>query len=110
MDLRNTYTGTSYPEVVTEKVGRTTYMYIPYDITEENGAYSWKYVLLPSSKYGYDYLIDAIIGMKYELKKSLAIVNNYLLDSSNEEYKKEFDDFQKWRLFAKTEAKKHFNL
>lgn len=110
MDLRNTYTGMNNPEIVIEKVGRTTYMYIPYDITEENGAYSWKYVLLTSSKYGYENMVDAIIGIRYELKKALAIISNYLLDPTNEEYKNEFDEYQQWRTFAKMEAKKHFKL
>ena len=108
METNIIYTSTEKPKMVIEKVNRTTLRYIPYDIVENNGTYSYKYVLLDPTRYNYEGLIDTLIGTKYELKTTIAILSNYLLDPTNLEYKKEFDDFQQWRKFAKNEAKKYF--
>lgn len=51
-------------------------------------------------------LISAFIREKYSVSQVEAIVNNYLLDMSNEEYLKEFNDMQEWRKEAKSIAKK----
>ena len=110
MDTRIIHTGNERPEMVTERFNRTTMRYIPYDIVEDNGTYSWRYVLLTPSNFNYEGLVDAIIGSKYELKSALAIISNYLLDSTDAKYKQEFDEYQEWRKFAKAESKKYFNL
>lgn len=51
-------------------------------------------------------LISAFIRERYSVSQVEAIVNNYLLDMSNEEYLKEFNDMQEWRKQAKSIAKK----
>lgn len=51
-------------------------------------------------------LISAFIREKYSVSQVEAIVNNYLLDNTNEEYLKEFKDMQEWRKEAKSIAKK----
>lgn len=51
-------------------------------------------------------IIDAIIRERYSASQVEAIVNNYLLDTSNEEYLKEFNEMQEWRKQAKSIAKK----
>ena len=51
-------------------------------------------------------LISAFIREKYSVSQVEAIVNNYLLDNTNEEYLKEFNDMQEWRKQAKSIAKK----
>jgi hypothetical protein len=51
-------------------------------------------------------IIDTIIRERYSASQVEAIVNNYLLDTTNEEYLKEFNDMQEWRKQAKSIAKK----
>ena len=108
MDLSIEYTGTELPKIVKNRYGRSTSYFIPYNIVEDNGAYTYRYVSLSQDDYNYGGLVDAIIGVKYSLADSLAILNNYLYDNKNKEYKKEFEDLQAWRTFAKEEAKRYF--
>lgn len=50
-------------------------------------------------------LISAFIRERYSVSQVEAIVNNYLLDNTNKEYLKEFNDMQEWRKQAKSIAK-----
>ena len=50
--------------------------------------------------------VNNIIRDKYSASQVEAIVNNYLSDTTNEEYLKEFNDMQEWRKQAKSIAKK----
>lgn len=56
--------------------------------------------------YNVSNLINAFVREKYSASQVEAIVNNYLLDATNEEYLKEFNDMQEWRKEAKNIAKK----
>ena len=51
-------------------------------------------------------IIETFIREKYSVSQVEAIVNNYLLDNTNEEYLKEFNDMQEWRKKAKNIARK----
>lgn len=51
-------------------------------------------------------IINNIIRERYSVSRVEAIVNNYLLDMSNEEYVKEFNELQEWRKEAKSIARK----
>lgn len=51
-------------------------------------------------------IIDTIIRERYSASQVEAIVNNYLSDTTDEEYLKEFNDMQEWRKQAKSIAKK----
>ena len=51
-------------------------------------------------------IIDTIIRERYSASQVEAIVNNYLSDTTNKEYLKEFNDMQEWRKEAKSIAKK----
>lgn len=51
-------------------------------------------------------IIDTIIRERYSASQVEAIVNNYLSDTTNKEYLKEFNDMQEWRKQAKSIAKK----
>lgn len=50
-------------------------------------------------------IINTFIREKYSVSQVEAIVNNYLLDDTNKEYLKEFNDMQEWRKQAKSIAK-----
>lgn len=51
-------------------------------------------------------IVNNIIRERYSASQVEAIVNNYLSDTTNEEYLKEFNDMQEWRKQAKSIAKK----
>lgn len=51
-------------------------------------------------------IVNNIIRERYSASQVEAIVNNYLSDTTNEEYLKEFNDMQEWRKEAKSIAKK----
>lgn len=53
----------------------------------------------------YSVLISHIIKAYYNDHQMTAIINNYLLDSADENYIKEFNDMQKIRKIAKDTAK-----
>lgn len=105
------YTGDKYPEVVVKNYKKTIIRYVPFDIQKsDNGEYSWQYVPVNQSHYNYGSLVDILIGVKYSPKEMMAIINNYLLDSNSEKYKKEFDEMQSWRLRCKEMAREHFEM
>lgn len=51
-------------------------------------------------------IVNNIIRERYSASQVEAIVNNYLSDTTNKEYLKEFNDMQEWRKEAKSIAKK----
>lgn len=53
----------------------------------------------------YDKIASAIISAKYPADKMQAIINNYLLDSENQNAIEEFNQMQNWRKYAKSYAK-----
>lgn len=110
VDILETYTSNEAPKKVVERRGKSTMYYIPYDITENNGTYTCKYVPLLPDNYNYGGLVDAIIAVKFNLRDAIAILTNCLAEPKNTEYKNEFAELQKWRQFAKDEARKHFNM
>lgn len=65
-----------------------------------------QYVPIVLQSVNYQDAVTAIIRNKYSSSDVEAIVNNYLLDTENEKYKKEFDEMQEYRLEAKSIAKK----
>lgn len=110
MDVNEIYTSSEYPELKIEVYNRSTIYYVPYGIVENDGVYTYRYVSLIPENYNYGGLINAIIGVKYSLRETLAIINNYLADPEDEEHKVEFWEMQDWRKFAKSESKKYFKL
>ena len=50
-------------------------------------------------------IINDIIRLKYPQESMEAIINNYLSDPTDKDYKQEFDAMQAWRESAKTIAK-----
>lgn len=60
---------------------------------------------LPKYKNTYDSFVNAIIEKEYPSDKMQAIINNYLLDSKDKDAKKEFNEMQEYRAYAKEAAK-----
>lgn len=91
------------PETFSKEIikGKVYYRYC-FDITPENEGYSFREVFLLKSLYTYDNIVSVIITSEYSESQMTAIINNFLLDSSNRE---EFDKMQNFRKFAKNTAK-----
>ena len=102
------YTGTTAPAVVSEKVRGRRKKFIPYNVTENNGVYTWEYIEMNASDYTYGDLINILIGRKYNLRETLAVLSNYMAEPKNPKYKAEFEAFQKCRKEAKEFAKSIF--
>ena len=113
IDLFRQYEGFNYPSTETRTVNYITYKYVPINVEEislEDGRklYKWEYIDLKSYDYNYKGLIKALIWRKYDLSDTIAIMVNYMNDSKNPEYKKEFNDLQAYRKDVKEFAKKYF--
>lgn len=111
VNLLTPYSGKEYPIALTEKVGNKAIKYVPFNVTKDlDDVYTWEYILLEQDYYDYKGLVNALIGIKYDLADMLAVINNYMDDPKNDIYKKEFKDMQDWRKKSKQMAKEHFNV
>lgn len=72
---------------------------------QDDGTYKYQTYTLEPAVLDYDSITNAIISKEYPNDKMQAIINNYLLDSSNEDTTKEFNDMQAFRKKAKDWAK-----
>lgn len=72
---------------------------------QEDGNYKSKTFTLKPATFDYSSIVNAIVSSEYPDDKMQAIVNNYLLDNTNEDTNKEFSDMQAFRKKAKQWAK-----
>ena len=77
----------------------------PDEYYKEAHKYRYESVDLPIGKWEYSNIVDALVTYKYPNDKMTAIVNNYLLDPTDEKALQEFTQMQEWRKFAKELAK-----
>lgn len=106
-----THSGTSVPEIITTKnKNGNVFLTVPIVISHENDVYTWLEISINKYKYTYESLVSTIIGLKYTNDEVTAIINNYLLEQTNEKYKDEFTELQLWRIQVKDWVKKHFNM
>lgn len=79
---------------------------IPYNIIEISpGVYTWNDLTIKNMDFNYGGIVDALISMKYSPSAMTAIINNYLLDTENEDAINEFIEMQNFRKEAKAIAK-----
>lgn len=94
------------PHIEYYRVNNTDMVRIPYEITEiAPGLYSWSTLTVKYTSFNYGGIVDAIIGLKYSSSSMTAVINNYLLDPTDELIKKEFDEMQEYRKYAKNIAR-----
>ena len=86
------------------ELGQQVATFTIYD-KQDNGTYKYQTYTLKPAVLDYDSIVNAIISKEYPNDKMQAIINNYLLDSSNEDTTKEFNDMQAFRKKAKDWAK-----
>jgi hypothetical protein len=77
---------------------------------EELTVYTWQYLMINANEYNYGKLVESIIELKYSSSEVIARLNNYISESDNEKYKREYEELASWRKQAKEYAKKHFNM
>ena len=76
---------------------------------QDDGTYKYQTYTLKPAVLDYDSIVNAIVSKEYPNDKMQAIINNYLLDPSNEDTTKEFNDMQAFRKKAKDWAKDLLN-
>lgn len=76
---------------------------------QDDGTYKYQTYTLKPAVLDYDSIVNVIISKEYPNDKMQAIINNYLLDPSNEDTTKEFNDMQAFRKKAKDWAKDLLN-
>lgn len=76
---------------------------------QDDGTYKYQIYTLEPAVLDYDSITNAIMSREYPNDKMQAIINNYLLDPSNKDTTKEFNDMQAFRKKAKDWAKDLLN-
>ena len=90
------------------ELGQQIATFIIFD-KQDNGTYKYQTYTLKPAVLDYDSIVNAIVSKEYPNDKMQAIINNYLLDPSNEDTTKEFNDMQAFRKKAKDWAKDLLN-
>lgn len=78
---------------------------INIDVVQNGEMYKWEQVNVPIEKWDYSGIVDALVSHKYPIDKMQSVINNYLLDPTDETIVKEFNEMQAWRKEAKEIAK-----
>lgn len=83
---------------------------VPYDIEEVSpGVYSWRVITVKKNDFNYGGVVSALIGLEYSQSQMTAVINNYLLDPTDENYLNEFKAMQDCRKRAKIIAGQIFS-
>lgn len=85
-------------------VGRATY-FINLNIEFKDGWYIYDQIKIEYDKWNYSGVVDALVQYKYPIDKMQAVINNYLLDATDDYAIDEFNKMQAWRKEAKEIAK-----
>lgn len=78
---------------------------INIDVVQIGEMYRWEQVNVPINKWNYSGVVDALVQYKYPIDKMQAVINNYLLDATDDYAIDEFNKMQAWRKEAKEIAK-----
>ena len=70
---------------------------INIDVVQVGEMYKWEQVNVPTDKWNYSGVVDALITYKYPIDKMQAVINNYLLDPTDPDILKDFNEMQQWR-------------
>lgn len=91
-----------YTYIVNKECKNCIYVYDITIIEDQNEPHSF---LVNYEKYNYNGLVDTLISYKYPIDKMQAVINNYLLDPSDNTFVNEFKTMQQWRSDSKEIAK-----
>jgi hypothetical protein len=87
------------------RFGSIIYVPIYISFNKSNNVYYFLYCDILVKDFNYDSLVDKFIKMAYSDKEMFAIINNYLLDQTDEVALQEFNEMQEIRKEAKELAK-----
>ena len=94
------------PNISIYTITNNKYVRVPLYVTHNNNdTYSYYEYNVLVNKYNYNDLVDIFIKMIYSDKEMFAIINNYLLDQTDEAAIAEFNEMQNVRREAKDLAK-----
>lgn len=105
METLESFSSVSKPTANEMVLGNRTYIQIPLCIEHANDVYYFKIFNILKSKYNYGDLVDTFITMIYSNQEMTAVINNYLLDPTDEVALNEFNEMQLVRKEAKSVAK-----
>lgn len=94
------------PNFVEQEVikGKITY-FVNLNIELVGDIFYYEPIEVRYERWEYGGIIDALVTYKYPNDKMQSVINNYLLDPTDETIVKEFNDMQAWRKEAKEIAK-----
>lgn len=103
-------TSTTRPERVTFSLNRFRQRcpIIAIDISAVPDGFIYDTVEVAPERFNYEGVVDAIVSHKFPNDKMQAVINNYLLDSTDDQAIREFRDMQYWRAEAKNIAREIF--
>ena len=78
---------------------------IYYNHREEEGVLRVDILPIPYGQWDYGIIVDKLIKEHYPNGQMEAILNNYLFDPTDSEFKAKFDKMQEFRNYAKELAK-----
>lgn len=74
-------------------------------VTKLEDGYEYESIELPPGEWGYELIIDKLIRLHYSQSHVESLICNFLAPNAKEKHKKEFEDFQAYRLACKAQAK-----
>ena len=78
---------------------------ISFDISLIQEEYECEQITMQANEWNYSGIVDALVQYKYPIDKMQAVINNYLLDATDDYAIDEFNKMQAWRKEAKEIAK-----
>ena len=90
---------------VQKKYGNAKEYTIYYNEREDEYGITVDVMLIPLGQWDYGIIVDRLIKEHYPNGQMEAILNNYLLDPTDSEFKAKFNEMQEYRNYAKELAK-----
>lgn len=105
METLETFSSVSKPTTNKVKLNNKMYVQVPVCTKQIDGVYHFMLFNMLASNYNYGDLVNTFITMIYSNQEMTAIINNYLLDPTDEVALNEFNEMQNVRKEAKELAK-----
>lgn len=101
--LRKTYLNFKQEKLTDEELETLAKQFgMEYDnYFKQSYAYRYYFIEMPLGVDDYDSEVNAIVIAKYPSDVMQSVINNYLLDPTDNKAKREFEEMQDWRKTAK---------
>ena len=103
-------TSTTRPERVSYSLNRFRQRVptVAIDIAAVPEGFIYDTVPIAPERFNYEGVVDAIVSHKFPNDRMQAVINNYLLDTTDDQAVREFREMQFWRTEAKAIAREIF--